>query len=141
MHRPPTTLRPAWWCQLLTNWPNDAECWKQLPGHLAPRPESALVWMRSEVRTLVSGFDPGHAERAYWWLDAGQWEAIYRLRAGEHYVLDATMRGARVELSIRPVLPLPRAPLRPTSASVCSVPARCQCIAPDHECTPGKGRA
>lgn len=136
IHRPPTVLGPAWWCQLLAHQPDSGQSWERFRGHLAPHPESALVWMRSEVRTLASGFGPDDVMRAYSWLDHGQWEAIHRLRAGEHYTFDAAMSGARVELSIRRVLPLPRASLRPSPATSCSTPADCPCVEPGHRCGP-----
>lgn len=49
-----------------------------------------MVWIRLAVRVLLSGFDPHDTERAFQWLDHGQWEAVARLRAGEPYACVAS---------------------------------------------------
>lgn len=63
--------------------------------------------MRLAVRVLLSAFDPEDTERAFRWLDHGQWEAVMRLRAGEPYVFVTSSGDMRVEWSARPVLFLP----------------------------------
>lgn len=63
--------------------------------------------MRLAVRVLLSAFDPEDTERAFRWLDHGQWEAVMRLRAGEPYVFVTSSGDMRVEWSAPPVLFLP----------------------------------
>lgn len=73
----------------------------------AERPERALIWMRSEVRMLLSGFGAQEQDRACRWLDHGQWEAIHRLRAGESYAFSVSVGTTRFTWSARSVLFLP----------------------------------
>jgi len=69
-------------------------------------------------------------ERAYHWLDHGQWEAVARLKAGEPYAFTAAAGRTRVEWSARPVLFLPLAhaatgpPWRWAESALCSCTAR-----------------
>lgn len=108
MHRPASIGRPGWWCEFaaypMSGGGNDRA---RLRAKAADTPEQALVWMRLAVRVLLSAFDAEDTERAFRWLDHGQWEAVMRLRAGEPYVFVASSGDTRVEWSARPVLFLP----------------------------------
>ncbi|MET9529458.1 hypothetical protein ABZY02_02640 [Streptomyces sp. NPDC006649] len=74
--------------------------------------------MRIEVRLLLWEFGADERARAYRWLDHGQWEALYRLRAGEPYAFTA----AGVVWAARPVLFLTcPAAARPASAGLSAV--------------------
>ncbi|MFE2375584.1 hypothetical protein [Streptomyces sp. NPDC059398] len=96
LHRPSGgPACPGWWCEVRA--PEVSFAYR------ADRPERALVWMRIEVRLLLREFGADDRQRAYHWLDQGQWEALYRLRAGEPYAFTA----AGVVWTARPVLFLP----------------------------------
>ncbi len=108
IHRHASVVRPGWWCEF-TAYPraDGVSDGARRRGKTAATPEQALVWMRLAVRVLLSAFDPEDTERAFRWLDRGQWEAVMRLRAGEPYVFVASSGETRVEWSARPVLFLP----------------------------------
>jgi hypothetical protein len=112
LHRPATALlQPGWWCEAVVR-EGERTCERTHANVCrAERPEQALLWMRTKVRTLLSWFDAEDRERAYHWLDTGQWEAVYRLRAGEPYAFRASAGEGFVRLTwgARPVLFLPGA--------------------------------
>ncbi|MFJ5308156.1 hypothetical protein [Streptomyces sp. NPDC088350] len=93
-----------------------------------------MVWMHLAVRLLVSAFDPEDIERAFRWLDQGQWEAIARLKAGEPYAFVASSGDTRIEWSARPVLFLPMAHADGGLPWPCAEPALCRCVASGHSC-------
>lgn len=110
MHRPASVGRPGWWCEFAAYSKADGGSGgARRRANAADTPEQVLVWMRLAVRVLLSAFDPEDTERAFRWLDHGQWEAVMRLRAGEPYAFVATSGDTRVEWSARPVLFLPLA--------------------------------
>ena len=99
-------LEPGLWCERVVRRDDDVG----VQARRAARPIQALIWMRVEVRTVLSLLDADEAERVYRWLSYGQWEAIYRLRAGGSCRLPVrTPTGVRVSWEIRPVLFLPTA--------------------------------
>ncbi|MGW1713081.1 hypothetical protein [Streptomyces sp. NPDC002156] len=105
MHRPASAGRPGWWCEFTAYSTADGgNGGTGLRTKVADTPEQALVWMRLAVRVLLSAFDAEDTERAFRWLDHGQWEAVMRLRAGETYAFVASAGDTRVEWSARPVL-------------------------------------
>ncbi|UGY94494.1 hypothetical protein [Streptomyces gobiensis] len=111
MHQPPPLLRRGWWCEFTARTPTaDGGETIRSRAHEADTAVRALVWMRMSVRELVSGFDPEDNERAYRWLDHGQWEAAMRLKAGEAYTFVACLGPAGLEWTARPVLFLPLTP-------------------------------
>ncbi|MEC4018438.1 hypothetical protein [Streptomyces sp. H27-D2] len=117
----PATHR-AWWCEFTVRMASPgggggAGERARVRGSRARTPEQALVWMRVAVRVLLSGFDPEDGERAFRWLDHGQWEAVMRLKAGEPYAFVASSGSTRVEWSARPVIFLPVLPV--TGHPVC----------------------
>lgn len=108
IHRPASVGRPGWWCEFAADsMSGGGHDRARRRGKAADTPEQALVWMRLAVRVLLSAFDAEDTERAFRWLDHGQWEAVMRLRAGEPYVFVASSGDTRVEWSARPVLFLP----------------------------------
>ncbi|MDX3456914.1 hypothetical protein PV396_34040 [Streptomyces sp. ME02-8801-2C] len=110
MNRPASVVRQGWWCEFAAYPMSDGgNGGAGLHANAADTPEQALVWMRIAVRVLLSAFDPEDAERAFRWLDHGQWEAVMRLRAGEPYAFVASCGDTRVDWSARPVLFLPLA--------------------------------
>lgn len=105
MHRPASIGRPGWWCEFAAYPAADGVTdGVRRRAKAADTPEQALVWMRLSVRVLLSAFHPEDTERAFRWLDHGQWEAVMRLRAGEPYVFVASSGDTRLEWSARPVL-------------------------------------
>lgn len=108
MHRPGSFVRQGWWCEFTAYAMADGgNGGARLRANAVDTPERALVWMRLAVRVLLSAFDPEDTERAFRWLDHGQWEGVMRLRAGEPYAFVASSGETRVEWSARPVLFLP----------------------------------
>ncbi|MFE3884720.1 hypothetical protein ACFXPQ_17730 [Streptomyces lydicus] len=93
-----------------------------------------MVWIRLAVRVLLSGFDPRDTERAYRWLDHGQWEAVARLAAGESYAFSAAAGRTHVEWSARPVLFLPLTHAETGPPWRCVESALCSCTASGHRC-------
>lgn len=93
-------LQRGWWCEATARSGQRT----RIRTYRIARPERALIWMRTEVRTMLSGFSADDQERAGGWLDHGQWEAVYRLRAGETYTFSASVRTTRLTWSARPVL-------------------------------------
>lgn len=100
-------IRPGWWCECTTYTSATHGGRARLHTHRADTAEHALVWMRIAVRPLLPGFDAEDRERAFRWLDHGQWEAVIRLKAGEAYAFVASAGETRVEWSARPVLFVP----------------------------------
>lgn len=101
--------RPGWQCEFTVHTSGvDGGC-ARLGARGAGTPEQALVWMRLSVRELVSGFAPEDCERAYRWLEYGQWEAVYLLRSGEPYRFTARFETSVLEWSARPVVFVPLA--------------------------------
>ncbi|GAB2893500.1 hypothetical protein [Streptomyces mayteni] len=99
-------LEPGLWCERVVRRGDEVG----VQARRAARPIQALIWMRVEVRTVLSLLDADESERVFRWLSYGQWEAIYRLRAGGSCRLPVRTRtGVRVAWEIRPVLFLPTA--------------------------------
>lgn len=73
----------------------------------ATRTMQAIVWIRVALRTVVGTLDPKEAQRAYGWLDTGQWEALHWLDRGEPVTFAVTAGELRIEWSARPVWFLP----------------------------------
>ncbi|MEU5209677.1 hypothetical protein [Streptomyces sp. NPDC020742] len=136
LHRPNSPLRHAWWCEFITRTPAPDGSGEEVlvRTRCAETPTQAMVWMRLAVRVLLSGFDPYDTERAYQWLDHGQWEAVARLRAGEPYAFVASAGWTRVEWSARRVLLLPLAHAATGPPRPCAEPALCACTARGHWC-------
>ncbi|KUJ64151.1 hypothetical protein ACZ90_61220 [Streptomyces albus subsp. albus] len=94
--------RPGYWCTCATE-----------PAHAVLRSLEAdtaiqaLIWIRVMLRTIVSALDPPEVQRAYAWLDHGQWEAIQRLKDGRTVTFEVTVRDTRIEWYARRVLFLP----------------------------------
>lgn len=115
LSRPARGLTPGWWCER-TVWPDPAtEAGALVRARRCTRPTQTLIWLRLDLRTVLPLLDGEHGRQARRWLDWGQWEAVYRLKAGEPYAFAARTRaGARIAWTARPVLFLPRAePHRP----------------------------
>ncbi|MEV3854939.1 hypothetical protein AB0J38_11490 [Streptomyces sp. NPDC050095] len=105
LHRPTSALiRPGWWCVLATTSDAFRNGTDISRGRRTDTAEATMVWMRLEVRTLVSCFDPAERERTLQWLQHGQWEAVMRLKAGEDYAFVGRARDVAVTWSARPVL-------------------------------------
>ncbi|MFI5524633.1 hypothetical protein [Streptomyces platensis] len=100
----------------------------------AETPTQAVAWIRLAVRVLLSGFDPRDTERAYHWLDHGQWEAVARLKAGEPYASTAAAGRTCVEWSARPVLFLLLTQAATGPPWRCAESALCSCTARGHMC-------
>ena len=135
-HHAKSPVRRAWWCEFSTRTPalGDGNAQVLLRAQSAETPTQAMVWIRLAVRMLLSGFDPRDTERAYRWLDHGQWEAVARLKAGEAYAFTAAAGRTRVEWSARPVLFLPLAHAATGPPWRCAEPALCACTATGHRC-------
>ncbi len=124
LHRPASLGRVGWWCEFTTRTTTaDGSEDARVRTHAADSPEQALMWMRMAVRVLLSGFGPEDTERALWWLNHGQWEAVMRLRAGEPYAFVASAGDARLEWSARPVLFLPLALRCPATTDIHTGPS------------------
>ncbi|MFF4604247.1 hypothetical protein ACFY12_16175 [Streptomyces sp. NPDC001339] len=95
--------------------------------------------MRLSVRVLLSSFGSEDTERAFRWLDHGQWEAIMRLKAGEPYAFVASSGDIRIEWAARPVLFLPVTHVTGGPSRPCAEPALCRCVAHDHRCGGHRG--
>ncbi|MCR8575056.1 hypothetical protein [Streptomyces sp. Isolate_219] len=134
--RPNSLVHSAWWCEFSTRTPAFGASDDQVlvRAQSAETPTQAMVWIRLAVRVLLSGFDPRDTERAYRWLDHGQWEAVARLKAGEPYAFTAAAGRTRVEWSARPVLFLPLAHDAAGPPWRCGEPALCACTARGHRC-------
>ncbi|MDT0456168.1 hypothetical protein RM550_10495 [Streptomyces sp. DSM 41527] len=135
-HRPGSGIRSAWWCEFSTRTPafGDGDERVLLRAQSAETPTQVMVWIRLAVRVLLSGFDPRDTERAYHWLDHGQWEAVARLADGEPYAFTAAAGRTHVEWSARPVLFLPLAHTATGPLGRCAEPALCACTARGHRC-------
>ena len=110
LHRPAShLLRPGWWCLVTTAADESRGGTIASRGRPAHSAEAAMVWMRLDVRALLSCFDAEDRQRALRWLQHGQWEAVMRLKAGEPYVFTARAEDVAATWSVRPVLFLPLA--------------------------------
>ncbi|MGY5130406.1 hypothetical protein [Streptomyces nigrescens] len=135
-HSPNSPVRRVWWCEFLTHTPasEDRDDQVLVRARSAETPTQAMVWIRLAVRVLLSGFDTNDTERAYRWLDHGQWEAVARLKAGEPYAFVASAGQTRIEWSARPVLFLPMAHAATGPPGRCTEPPLCMCTAMGHAC-------
>ncbi|WP_329433271.1 hypothetical protein OG564_11050 [Streptomyces sp. NBC_01280] len=103
-HRPTALVRPGWWCTCATYSDAFHGGGTMAQARAADTAESAMVWMRLAVRTLLSGFDSEGQHQALHWLRHQQWEAVMRLKAGEPYGYTARVGSVAVEWAARPVL-------------------------------------
>lgn len=115
-----TLLTPAWWCEF-TATGTSGTCVRQT--RTATTPTHAVIWMRTSLRTLVSGLAPADRETAYDWLDFGQWEAVAKLRAGETYTLRTSMNGMALAWHARRVAVLRLVPQNANAPTGRSYPA------------------
>ncbi|MDT0318420.1 hypothetical protein [Streptomyces millisiae] len=65
-------------------------------------PTQAVVWVRVALRMVVSALPPDEAERAYTWLECGQWKAVHDLANGEPVTVTVTGRGLIIAWCLRP---------------------------------------
>lgn len=103
-HRPDASLRPGWWCTCAAYADAFHSGGTLTRARAADTAESAMVWMRLAVRTLLSGFDTEGQQQALRWIEHQQWEAVMRLKAGEPYAYTARVGGVAIEWTARPVL-------------------------------------
>ncbi|CAM5422669.1 hypothetical protein GCM10010329_00470 [Streptomyces spiroverticillatus] len=98
---------PAWRCEFTAAGTSGATVRQAVN---VTTPTRAMIWMRTSLRTLVSGLSPTERQAAYTWLDFGQWEAMATLHAGDPYTFRTTLHGMELAWTARRVLLLPLVP-------------------------------
>ncbi|GAB2894679.1 hypothetical protein [Streptomyces mayteni] len=83
-------------------------------------PTQAVVWVRIALRMVVSALPPDEAERAYTWLEYGQWKAVHDLARGEPVTVTVTGKGLTIAWLLRPARFLPLVPPGTSPTATCT---------------------